>query len=474
MPPAALESRMQSLWSTYRRYPDYIDSGGLTRLHSWLSDNGRIKTLLDVEADLRTRLEVSNAQSVLEQVDEAAALMWELRDVKVFLSAWMLAQGPPKMDEKLKIIPTPNRKSEFNPEKTWVIIVGIHQYYSLRSLPGAAKDAKDIHSWVLNALKVPVTHVRLLLDASRSEILYELHDHFGHASEGDTILFYYAGHGSSYPAPKNFIAHPKPVASIEAICPVDRGKTVPDISDRELNGIFANLATKCGTNNITVILDCCYSGGMGRHAAPPEKEIGSVRTVPPMEDGLSQMLKAADRNEYLEWDILPSSIDWVANAEACMLIAASQDHEAAMEDPDSGGFFTQKLLAFLKGHQELTFSYEELLGSIGSVAVNQHPLLEGHNPRDLFLSIRCSANSQSGGRADDPGTRYWETSSSTPAKLTTSHRASWKGKLYSIIPSSGTLHRITRNSTAAAKVTTSQRGTRASSKQKQGGGEAGS
>ncbi|KAK0462287.1 uncharacterized protein EV420DRAFT_1221412, partial [Desarmillaria tabescens] len=96
--------------------------------------------------------------------------------------------------------------------------------------------------------------------------------------KGDNIIIYYAGHGSSYEYSGHLNAK-KPddgaeisfgsVGCIEALCPINRdtcdanGNTVPDISDRELNMILTLISRSKG-HHITVILDCCHSGGVSR------------------------------------------------------------------------------------------------------------------------------------------------------------------------------------------------------------------
>ncbi|KAI0312195.1 hypothetical protein OF83DRAFT_1022509, partial [Amylostereum chailletii] len=83
---------------------------------------------------------------------------------------------------------------------------------------------------------------------------------------GDSMVFYFSGHGSRYDPYEYF---PSGVNSciepIEAICPADRGthpqgyNMVLDISDREFNTILGEIRDIRGPN-IAVILDCCHSG----------------------------------------------------------------------------------------------------------------------------------------------------------------------------------------------------------------------
>ncbi|KAJ7138033.1 hypothetical protein C8R44DRAFT_607727, partial [Mycena epipterygia] len=85
--------------------------------------------------------------------------------------------------------------------------------------------------------------------------------------EDNTLIFYYARHGSRVEAPDSW----SPDDKIETLVPQDErtkgldGQVVHGIPDRTLNVLLSRLAAKKG-NNITVIFDCCHSGGATRDA----------------------------------------------------------------------------------------------------------------------------------------------------------------------------------------------------------------
>ncbi|KAK0460585.1 uncharacterized protein EV420DRAFT_1255628, partial [Desarmillaria tabescens] len=90
-----------------------------------------------------------------------------------------------------------------------------------------------------------------------------------HIEYGDNIIIFYAGHGSCYSFSEEDDEQAE-LGFVEALCPIDRGVTadsdgipVPDISDREFNTILSLIARAKGSR-ITVILDCCHSGGVSR------------------------------------------------------------------------------------------------------------------------------------------------------------------------------------------------------------------
>ncbi|KAJ7894365.1 hypothetical protein B0H13DRAFT_2276433 [Mycena leptocephala] len=123
--------------------------------------------------------------------------------------------------------------------------------------------------WVIFALVIGINNNE---KATRSAILsaFKTHllDNINIPDHGDaTMILFFAGHGSRFEAPIDFIA---PDRRVEAICPVDErttndaGEYVHAIPDYVLVWLLSELANKKGTN-ITVILDCCHSGGMERN-----------------------------------------------------------------------------------------------------------------------------------------------------------------------------------------------------------------
>ncbi|KAJ7872051.1 caspase domain-containing protein [Mycena leptocephala] len=166
-----------------------------------------------------------------------------------------------------------------SPEKQsgaiFALIIGINDYFKtddLRPLRGAVNDAKAFEKYLLD-LHVPPSNIVLIENekATRSAILSTFKSHLldntNIPDHGDvTMILFFAGHGSRFEAPSDLIA---PDRRVEAICPVDEGTTndageyVHAIPDYVLVWLLAELADKKGTN-ITVILDCCHSGGMER------------------------------------------------------------------------------------------------------------------------------------------------------------------------------------------------------------------
>ncbi|KAJ3532584.1 hypothetical protein NM688_g7398 [Phlebia brevispora] len=263
----------------------------------------------------------------------------------------------------------------------WAVIVGIDSYHT-SPLSGACSDAKNIYDYLVGDLQVVPDHIQLLLSegslsiaedkayssrpATRKNILSALLDGLRdnvNIQHGDNILFYFSGHGTSYPSTPQLESS----TPIEALCPADRnaldpnGILIPDISDREI-AIFLKELREAKGNSITVIFDCCHSGGATR--APLA---GTKKTVEPTKVSVEDMLRAADQDpRRREWSKKALRADWDWDNSDCVLLAACEASEYAQEGPhaDGGynGYFTHTLLASLRaGHGK---TYRDLCDAV--------------------------------------------------------------------------------------------------------------
>lgn len=124
-----------------------------------------------------------------------------------------------------------------------------------------------------------------LLDkcATHDAILGMLNALITQSRPGDTVLFYYAGHGAQIQS-NGYDA--KSTHLFDTIVPFDaRGPNDPqyskDIRDDELNVIIENARNVQGANVIT-IFDSCHSGEADRDATPGARRIAMVTTDKPL------------------------------------------------------------------------------------------------------------------------------------------------------------------------------------------------
>lgn len=126
----------------------------------------------------------------------------------------------------------------------------------MSDLDGCVNDARSIKAFLSDRLHTPESQIVFLVNefATRKAILsnFRTHliDNIG-IQNGDTIVVYYAGHGSRVTAPADW---PATDGKIETICPHDEtmidlnGDLVHGIPDRTINWLLNKLAAVKGNN----------------------------------------------------------------------------------------------------------------------------------------------------------------------------------------------------------------------------------
>ncbi|KAF9068237.1 caspase domain-containing protein [Rhodocollybia butyracea] len=336
---------------------------------------------------------------------------------------------PTRHSNKIHHIPQKNVSSgrKETDRRFHVVIVGINKYDDPRTpaLQGCVHDALLFRDYLMQDLSVPVGQIATLLSPTGNEILpplldvpvpcnvptrenilnalYDLHDN-PNIKPDDSIIIFYAGHGQSYSAAGyNF------TGSIEAISPADRStlksnadgteEIVVDISDREINVIFGEIAKNCP--NITLILDCCHAGSGVRGCSTAftslqlgNKEFLTSRYCPSIPSAVPLMFKSADETRRLSPD-RPRTADpnFRANMKSHVLIASAKEYEEAFEYRDtvtglSQGYFTSRFLTALRsplGRNPAT-TYRDVIGSPDLVMPFQTAFVAGRKTARLWFA----------------------------------------------------------------------------------------
>ncbi|KAK0238419.1 peptidase C14, caspase domain-containing protein, partial [Armillaria nabsnona] len=187
--------------------------------------------------------------------------------------------SPPLNETSAADHSTPLRDSR----QFWAVVVGIDAYPTKKNvLRGCVSDAIKVFEFFTSNLGILTDHITLLLArttklATRANIINTLLGLSTNSQiqKGDNLIIYFSGHGAVYRCsdhPGYSQDPPASAGTIEALCPMDRKvkgftfkgrKPIPDISDRELHTILAEISRTKG-HHITVILDCCHSAGLTR------------------------------------------------------------------------------------------------------------------------------------------------------------------------------------------------------------------
>ncbi|KAF7334519.1 Metacaspase-7 [Mycena venus] len=261
----------------------------------------------------------------------------------------------------------------------YALIIGINKYKRTDVFPtlhGAVNDAKAFESFLLapceeRGLGVPSTHIKCLIDgeATREGILSTFTTHLLDnkciPDGGETVMIlFFSGHGTRVRcAGGNPI---DPCDEAEALSPVDertnvKGNYVYAIPDYVLGRLLEDLAEKKGPN-ITVVIDTCHSGGVGRN-------VGQARNAHPEMREISLDLDNHLWTGAASTKIAISHSMWRLTADSHVLLAACQKHETARETPYYPGIkvygrFTQSLMASLRRFPLGQITYTELMNTI--------------------------------------------------------------------------------------------------------------
>ncbi|KAJ6462404.1 caspase domain-containing protein [Mycena vulgaris] len=281
--------------------------------------------------------------------------------------------------------------------RVFALIIGIDQYKNLRNLRGCANDANDFKDFLINSLHVPSGHILLLTNemATRANILSSFQSHLIDNPSirklgEDTIIWFFAGHGSRIDAPNHMFSTDD---LVETICPHDQSgadeaeNTVHGIPDFTIHTLMHKLAEEKG-NNLTAIFDSCNSGGLGR--GDDEKVLGEdddtprfAETVVPipkdLDDDLGVNLRAAIQ-------VLPKGFRFPF-MESHILLAACRFDQIARETTVNGirrGRFSENLMRTLRTISLEKTTYMQLIDLLQTWS-NQIPQVEGKNKgRALF------------------------------------------------------------------------------------------
>ncbi|MDP9793145.1 hypothetical protein J2S43_001657 [Catenuloplanes nepalensis] len=140
----------------------------------------------------------------------------------------------------------------------FALLVGIDHYRPpVRALRGCVADVAAAAD-LLRSLPT-AAHVEVLLNerATRAAVIEALRGHLGRATEGDTAIFWFSGHGSTAPLPPSLWHSEADGRSQTLLCADSRHDGVPDLYDREL-GLLVREVARTGALTV-VIVDACHA-----------------------------------------------------------------------------------------------------------------------------------------------------------------------------------------------------------------------
>jgi hypothetical protein len=217
--------------------------------------------------------------------------------------------------------------------------------------------------------------------ATRAGILAGYNELIAQVRPDEPAVFYYAGHGF------RAVVECEPLRSWQGISPTDLSASTTDdfrgITAWELSIKQAQLTAR--TNNVTVILDCCYASQMSRDGTVQD---AVPRALPhPFRLGFAAHLDALRAQYGAAFD----AVDPSSNRDAVRLVACGQD-QSAFEYPGADGtyrgVFTEALREVLREVGDAPVSWAEIGDAIRGRVLRRFPIqrpdIEGPAHRRLF------------------------------------------------------------------------------------------
>jgi len=276
------------------------------------------------------------------------------------------------------------------------LVVGINDYAPIGSggpdLNGCVNDARDMANTLVICRFNPAK-IKILTNqnATRANILNYLKALVNSSVKGDSLVFYYSGHGTRV---ANIGADLEIDGLDEAICPHDYA-SAGVIRDDDFKAVLSKM--KAGVN-LEVIFDCCHSGTGTRKmdlGLDLELSYETPRFIPPMlEDEFymtyaseMQPSKASKKTTSMTKALVP-----VAGMNHT-LWAASKDNQVSMEGNMSGqirGYFTYhfcKILRATNGNivrKTLDKQVAIALAAMGAAQLNQTESMTAEFSQKIF------------------------------------------------------------------------------------------
>ena len=291
--------------------------------------------------------------------------------------------------------------------KLFALLVGINKYHPRGGVPtlrGCVADVDAMEQILKQKFGVPQANILKLTnqEATHARIKEAFRTHL--IEQGQTLqaagqadaasfFFHYSGHGSQAIDESG----EEPDGWDETLVPYDsRTPGIFDVKDWELGKLINDLHQASGSNNITILLDCCHSGS-GTRALDPATLKGKRNVVQTRRCAPDTRPQPTQRpaQEQATRSVRPAG--WETGAIANhVLLAGCRDREESNEHPLSEGgkksirgalsYFLLEELARLPAGSPPTYSelHERVRLAVNSRYPDQMPQCEGAIDRPLF------------------------------------------------------------------------------------------
>lgn len=267
-----------------------------------------------------------------------------------------------------------------------ILIAGASEYPALNESKKLAgeKDARRLEAFFIERFNVDPNDIKVLTNPSGQEILSGIETWFREGNKGDSLIFWWAGHGCQVP----YNSNTTPPELLGAIVPNDvklitnhQEKLIDSksvILMRELRSKFNALANE-GFNDVTWFLDSCFSGSAEKGDGGPSRL-------------LPQKATPAEPNQAAIPDD-PNPTNWV-------YVSAGSASQEVVEIPVGAEYWGPLAYSLVSSKNQLssTSTYQDLRLHLQAIAKRQRssrrPEVSGATNRPLFGGQVPAANTQ--------------------------------------------------------------------------------
>jgi len=282
----------------------------------------------------------------------------------------------------------------------YALLIGINEYdpaSEVSSLDGCVNDVKAMEKFLKTHYKdsIPARGIKKLFNekATRENVIKAFQSQLiKKAKPGDTVLLYYAGHGSFNESSAVFKKFDGKEQDETFVCYDSRLEGHYDLADKEIAALLSRIDKEV---DIVVIADSCHSASVTRSLKPPKKkrffkgrsgERALNSYLLAKDDFYGKMLKTTGRIT------IPNSRH--------LLMSGCDRGEESLETFDQRGLFTTTLLKQLTANPNISYShlFEAVRDEVLRKSDNeQQPTLnawESFNPNTVFLKKGTQPNTR--------------------------------------------------------------------------------
>ncbi|MEO5996729.1 MAG: caspase family protein [Chitinophagaceae bacterium] len=242
--------------------------------------------------------------------------------------------------------------------KLYALLIGINDYQStikfgkeevaFPKLSGCADDAMKISEYLkADTFFEPIIKELKNSEATKEAVVNAINEHFGTATENDTVFMYFSGHGTQEYTDKD-VFDTETDGKLECIACYYDENTKDDflLSDKELRWLIHNIAQK--KPHIVTIFDCCHSGENTRNA------VSLTNSFPRMvEKRIAYVFPERSWDKFIfskrlgKAQFVKEGVGKLLPEGKHFQFSACESNESAIE-MDNEGVFTKTLLRVLK------------------------------------------------------------------------------------------------------------------------------